>query len=100
MPRTGGIPVSPSNGAPGQVEQEGLRIVIGIVGGGDLVSAQLLGGGGEKAVAHGAGGFLHPFALFLGLLGHVAPTHHQGDTPLLAPLDTKSSSRWDSSPRS
>ena len=26
-------------------------------------------------------------ALFLGLLGHVAPTHHQGDAPLLAPLD-------------
>ena len=75
------------SGAPGQVEQEGLRVVIGIVGGGDLVGAQLLGGGGEKAVAHGAGGFLHPFALFLGLLGHVAPAHHQGDAPLLAPLD-------------
>ena len=57
------------------------------MGGGDLVGAQLLGGGGEKAVAHGAGGFLHPFALFLGLLGHVAPAHHQGDAPLLAPLD-------------
>mgnify|MGYP000205682294 CR=1 FL=1 len=34
-----------------------------------------------------SGGTPLTFALFLGLLGHVAPTHHQGDAPLLAPLD-------------
>ena len=69
-------PIQP--GPPDQVEEDGLRIVIGVVGGGQLVGPQILGSLGEETVAHGPGGLLHPFALLLGLLGHIPLADDQG----------------------
>ena len=68
------------------MEEDGLGVVVGVVGSGQLLGPQFLGGLGEEAVPHGPGGLLHPFALLLGLLGHVPLAHDEGDVPLLAPL--------------
>ena len=82
------------------MQQDGLGVVVGVVGRGDLFRPDLLGRLGEKAVAHGAGGLFDALALLLGGLatsplpmvrGMLWSAHH---------FETKSSSRWDSSPRS
>ena len=78
-----GMPVSPSSPAPpDQVEEDGLRIVIGVVGGGQLVGPQILGALGEETVAHGPGGLLHPFAPAPWPPGPHPLADDQGDVPL------------------
>ncbi len=65
-------PQPPQAGAPGQVEQDGLHVVAGGVGGGDEVGPRLPGGLAEESIAHIPGGFLDARAPQAGLTGHVA----------------------------
>ena len=54
------------------MEQEGLGVVVGIVGRGDPVRSQAAGGLAEEGVPHLAGGFLHTLAQPGGPGRHVA----------------------------
>ena len=65
------------SGPPDKVEQQGLGVVVGGVGGGDAVAAQALGSLAQEGVPHVTGGLLQPPALPGGLTGHVAPAHRQ-----------------------
>ena len=74
------IPQSPQAAAPGQVEQHGFGVVVGIVGGGDHVSAHLLRRFLQKGIAHFPGGFLNAGTALCGLSGHIAAARHKGHT--------------------
>ena len=73
-------------GAAGQVEQQGLQIVVGVVGGGDAVTAQLRRRPAEKFVPELPPRLLHPQAPAFGLGVHLSPLHHAGDAPAGAPV--------------
>ena len=71
-------------GSTGQVEQQGLQIVVSVVGGGDAVTAQLFRRTAEELVPQFPAGLLHPQATAGGFAVHIAPLHHAGDVPLFA----------------
>ena len=71
---------SPKPGAPGQVKQDGLPVVVGGVGGSDQGGACLLSGPVEKGVTHLTGGLLRPNSHLCGLGRHVAGAGKQGDS--------------------
>ena len=69
------MPWSP--GAPDEMEQQGLGVVVGGVGGGDAVAAQALCRLAKEGVPHVPGGLLQPPALPGGLSGHAAAAYRQ-----------------------
>ena len=68
------------------MQQDGLGVVVGVVGRGDLFRPDLLGRLGEKAVAHGAGGLFDALALLLGGLSHVPAADGQGNVVVGTPF--------------
>ena len=61
------------------MEQDGLHIVAGGVGGGDEAGPRLPGGLAEEGVAHIPGGLLNAGAPQAGLTGHIARAGVKGD---------------------
>ena len=74
---------------PHQVEQQGLQVVVGAMGGGDASTAHGVRRLPQEFIAHLAGGLLHPQAPGPGLIGHVARTNDAGDVLPGAPLRHK-----------
>ena len=69
----------PQTGAPGHVEENGLHIVAGGVGGGNQVRPRLPRRLTQKRVAHIPGGLLNAGSLEAGLGGHVAGARIERD---------------------
>ena len=78
-PGRGDAPQPPQPGPPGQVEKQGLGVVVGGVGGGDPVGPRLPGRLAQKGVPHVPGGLLQAGPPGPGLAGHVAGAQKQGD---------------------
>ena len=85
--RDAGQPMQP--GAPHQMEQQGLQIVVGVMGGGDARTVQSLGALAEKIIAQLPGGLLHTQAAALSLRVHISLAHHEKDVARCAPLGHK-----------
>lgn len=85
IPLTGADPSQAAQpGPPDQVEQDGLRVIPGVVGGGDPLGPAGPGGPAEKIIAHVPGGLLHTAAAAAGLSGHIAAPDeqfHRGQVP-------------------
>ena len=72
--------------APDEVEEHGLHVVVGVVGGGDEASPQLFRRLFQKVIAQGPGGLLDTGPTALGLSGDISGAHHAGHLPLPAQL--------------
>ena len=74
---------------PDQVQQHRLRLVGGMVGGGNALSAQAVRCAAEKVVPGHASGLLQADTPLPGQGGHVRPLHRQGNVQLPAQLPDK-----------
>ncbi len=74
----------PQAGAPQQVEQDGLRVVVPVVGGGDALRPQPVRGLLQKGVPQLPGGVLHPSPGGVG--AHVPASGHKGHAVAGAPV--------------
>ena len=72
VPAGGDAGEAPEPGAPGEVEEDGLGVVVGGVGGGDQIGTRLLGGPAEKGIAQDAGGLFNARPGAGGLFPHIA----------------------------
>ena len=77
VPTGGDTGQTTQTAAPNEVEQDGLRVVIGVVGGGDHIRVHLTGRLTQKGVAHLPGGLLQPCLAPGGLPGHIAGADDQ-----------------------
>ena len=73
-------------GAPDQVQHHRLRLVGGVVGGGDALGPQPVRRAAEEVVPGHAPGLLQPHAPLTGQGGHIRPLHRQGNVQLPAQL--------------
>ena len=91
LPPAGWNPAQPqSAGAPGQVQQHRLHIVVPVVGGGNPVAMKLRRRLLQETVAQRPGRFLQAHSLFPGISRHVPMAGDAGDAPLPAPVLYKS----------
>ena len=74
---------------PKQVEQQGFRVVVGVVGGGDIVRLHRSAAVLQKAVAQGAPRLLQGHALLLSKACHISGAGMTGNLMLPAPLEDK-----------
>ena len=77
------------SGSPGQIQEDGLRIVIGVVGSVNPFTILLRRRPAQKSVAQVPGGLLNGKRFLPGIFPHVPPAHSQGDPPRSAGLSDK-----------
>ena len=75
---------TPGAAAADKVHEQGLGVIVGVVGGGDEVTAQLHTFFFQKFIAQLTGGFFDAQPFGTGVGGHIAPAQNKGDALTLA----------------